>query len=120
MRFPRQGDSIGTHCSNTTILACGRSEDYLYEAPDVILQLAWVCGDGVRDLVDGSGSSRVKATASVDAKTATVSQPSAAIVSAPGANRACYGFVEDARLDNSLLVPLELFYEIYSKRRDRE
>ena len=79
-----------------------------------------MCGDGVSDLVGGSGSSKFKATASVDAKTATVSQPSAAIVSAPGANRACYGFVEDGRLGNSLLVALELLCEIYSERNDRK
>jgi hypothetical protein len=64
-------------------------------------------------VVGASGSSKFKAEESVDAKPAEVSLPSAAIVPAPGAFRACYGFVEDERLENSLLVVLELLYEIY-------
>ena len=53
----------------------------------------------------------------MDAKPVAVSLPSAAIVAAPGANRAYYGFVGDERLENSLLMVLELLYEIYSERK---
>ena len=71
-------------------------------------------------VVGASRSSKFKAEESVDAKPAAVSLPSAAIVAAPGANSACYGFVEDSRLEYSLLVPLGLLYKIYSKRKGRE